>query len=158
MIDPDNGANLVVKMRHLGLVPGSSSLPPVAPTDSCMGSWFGWYSRPQVYFQMYNLARANFQRGWLLQLTPARIENLHQEDQLQFPLTKLALNSACSNVLEMFSNAAVTDLEKQSRGQSSYTLWHHSHAGRILHRILDALASVPGLNKNFSNISLLKDY
>ena len=78
-----------------------------------------------------NLARANFQCGWLLQLTPATIETLAQEDQVQFPLTKLALNSACSKVLEMFSNDAVTDLEKQTRGQSSCTLWHQSHAGRI---------------------------
>ena len=48
-----------------------------------------------------NLARANFQCGWLLQLTPSTVETLAQEDQLQFPLTKQALNSACSKVLEM---------------------------------------------------------
>ena len=33
MIDPDKGANLTVKKRRLGLVPGSRGLPPLAPTN-----------------------------------------------------------------------------------------------------------------------------
>ena len=47
VIDPDNGANLDVKRRRLGLVPGSSSLPPLAPTDG----WApGLVSIPDVWF------------------------------------------------------------------------------------------------------------
>ena len=33
VIDPDKGANLTVKKRHLGLIPGRRSLPPLAPTN-----------------------------------------------------------------------------------------------------------------------------
>lgn len=52
VIDPDKGANLDVKRRRLGLVPGSCNLPPLAPAEGWVPGLVGI---PDLkYCQVYN--------------------------------------------------------------------------------------------------------
>ncbi len=57
VINPDKGANLTVRKRRLGLVPGSRSLPPLAPTNG----WIpGLVGIPDLkYCQVYNYLMAS---------------------------------------------------------------------------------------------------
>ena len=79
-----------------------------------------------------SLAEKKLKSGWALQLTPASSRTIDDET-IQFPLTKTAMERACSIVQEAFaiSDEAAAELEKQTRTQSSSDQWHKNRAGRI---------------------------